>query len=369
MSSAQIPEAGAPSSERRRSDRRQSLSNFLSRAKSIVRGDRNKRQSVAAVPAEGTGSSSMPIDAAGDGDGDGVPAPVGDLPTPTTTTIIAPGVIATSAAPEVTATPHTRDAEYQERARKMFEKYGFTLEPHEWSKTSNNTDRVQKTIRMRVHRQCHRCNLTYGPDKVCGGCGHKRCKKCPRFPARKPKIALEDKSYPNLRATPLRNSFGLVLTIPSPKIGGKERILKDIKQRVRRVCHKCDSQFSSDSKTCSKCDHARCTKCPRLPAKLHKYPDGYPGDVYSDFEDGQPSDQTAARRAPRRSRQPVRYFCHACDQQFEDKSQPCVKCQHPRCDQCKRLPPRTSKPSSDPPNALESIEEKLAVLNIKREDV
>lgn len=44
------------------------------------------------------------------------------------------------------------------------------------------TQRVLKEIRMRVHRNCHKCDTPYGSEKICVKCGHKKCKACPRYP-------------------------------------------------------------------------------------------------------------------------------------------------------------------------------------------
>ncbi|KAI4683383.1 uncharacterized protein J4E88_004559 [Alternaria novae-zelandiae] len=92
----------------------------------------------------------------------------------------------------VPSTPTTkemdRNAMQQERARALFAKYGLTLESHEWIAApapKPTVQRVEKSIRMRVHRSCHRCGTLYGSDKVCLQCEHKRCKKCPRFPKKK----------------------------------------------------------------------------------------------------------------------------------------------------------------------------------------
>ncbi|KAL8969724.1 MAG: hypothetical protein Q9197_004185 [Variospora fuerteventurae] len=76
----------------------------------------------------------------------------------------------------------------EEKARALFEKYGLTLEPGEWTKPIKpDAERVEKKIRMRVHRICHHCQATFGPDKVCSNCKHSRCKSCPRLPIKRTK--------------------------------------------------------------------------------------------------------------------------------------------------------------------------------------
>lgn len=71
-----------------------------------------------------------------------------------------------------------------ERAQELFKKHGLDISSVDWplSKVPQG-ERVQKEIRMRVHRTCHRCGTTYtGADRVCCECSHKRCTKCPRNP-------------------------------------------------------------------------------------------------------------------------------------------------------------------------------------------
>lgn len=76
----------------------------------------------------------------------------------------------------------------EEKARALFAKYGLTLELGEWSvPATEGVPRVEKQVRMRIHRTCHRCQTTFGADRVCSHCQHTRCKKCPQFPGGKSK--------------------------------------------------------------------------------------------------------------------------------------------------------------------------------------
>jgi len=75
-----------------------------------------------------------------------------------------------------------------ERAQALFKKHGLEFVPTQWAQTTPRpVERVHKEIRMRVHRQCHKCNTSYGADPKCLSCGHRRCKQCPRFPSKKDK--------------------------------------------------------------------------------------------------------------------------------------------------------------------------------------
>ncbi|KAK2798740.1 hypothetical protein FQN50_008721 [Emmonsiellopsis sp. PD_5] len=220
----------------------------------------------------------------------------------------------------------------QEKARALFEKYGLTLEPSEWMSkplSDKNVQRVEKPVRMRVRRNCHRCLTTFGPDKVCAGCQHVRCTKCFRYPPAKPKG--EDK--PKTKVAAAVEAKKVLLTIPS-RTGGQDLVRKPIRQRVRRTCHRCSTLFVGDATECENCKHIRCKKCPRDPPKLKKYPDGYPGDAEPPVEP-----QERVWRKPRR------------------------RCEHERCKDCIRDPPKKIKPEPDP-ELLRRVEERLAKVTI-----
>ena len=80
----------------------------------------------------------------------------------------------------------------------------------------------------------------------------------------------------------------------------------------------------------------------RFSAKKKKFPDGYPGDVYSDD-----------------TSKPVKYACHKCSKVFPPLPHPdseegksaagaappeCVRCKHPKCESCPRAAPATHPP-------------------------
>ena len=149
----------------------------------------------------------------------------------------------------------------EEKARTLFAKYGLTLAPGEWTPPVNaSAERVEKKIRMRVHRTCHRCQTTFGADKTCSNCNHTRCKKCPRYPLKSSNdgkrkaldIAIDD----NAKMVPL--------TMRS-RVTGKEMERRAPVQRVRRTCHMCSSLFLGKATECTTCKHWRCPKCPRDP--------------------------------------------------------------------------------------------------------
>ena len=156
---------------------------------------------------------------------------------------------------------------HAERTKKLEERYSFKVKP--WAVTDDKElYRIEKPIRMRIHRSCHKCNTAFGPNKVCTTCQHTRCKTCPRYPAKgsgakgKGKEIftgdyLEPDFYWTFKEEP-------VLTMPPRKPGGQPLVRKQPKQRVRRTCHECSTLFLK-TKECSKCGHIRCTECPRDP--------------------------------------------------------------------------------------------------------
>ena len=285
----------------------------------------------------------------------------------------------------------SRAALQQEKARALFEKYGLTLEPHEWAtpSTADRVERVQKPIRMRVHRTCHRCQTTFGVDKVCVQCGHKRCKTCPRYPVKKPKHAQQEpgkvaavavagagageRDGPTRDERRLKAERKYRITMPA-KVQTQDRVRRDVRQRVHRTCHRCERQFERGEKTCAACSHIRCTKCPRDPyvslslslslslsslatsplldvsservrpfadgetfrAKPHKYPDGYPGDAEAlETDEIIPA---VKRREFKKTRMVVKWHCHGCDGIFTHGNKTCRFCQHERCRECRRVP-------------------------------
>ncbi|KAB8228199.1 hypothetical protein BDV23DRAFT_62922 [Aspergillus alliaceus] len=245
----------------------------------------------------------------------------------------------------------------EEKARALFAKYGLTLEPGEWkSPTDVSVQRVAKPIRMRVRRTCHRCQTTFGPDKLCTNCQHVRCKKCPRYPAAKSHDHTETALQTILSqkgkepAGVQRKAKEPPLTIPS-RTGGQDLVHKQTKQRVRRTCHRCCTTFEAGATECLSCKHTRCKKCPREPAKLHKYPDGYPGDAEPPVE--------PPARTWRKARQRVRYTCHQCSTLYQSGQKICSNCGQEKGPQTIRDPPKKRKPEPDP-EVVRRVEERLA---------
>jgi hypothetical protein len=256
-------EAPATGGEKKR------LSKYVSRMKTILRrGDSSKRLSSSSMTAPVVASSAPPTEY------------VLDFPRHNCTSYIqGPMLIVdvssttkTKPTTETTSAPTTmRSREELERARHLAQKYNIDLDTSDW-KVIEVAKRVEKPIRMRIHRTCHVCSASYGANKTCASCGHERCEQCPRYPKKKaPRGKGKDVTYPEGIKGPgaeaiegLKRKHKYVLTLPS-KTGGQDLVMKKPMQRVRRMCHHCDTVFMPGNKICSKCDHVRCVDCPRDP--------------------------------------------------------------------------------------------------------
>ncbi|KAI1973352.1 hypothetical protein LOZ53_002940 [Ophidiomyces ophidiicola] len=324
------------------------ISKYMKRMKTVLRGPRSNRNSVSSLP---------------DSKGDSGAVKVGTASNPSPK-LPAPGPAQTpkkAVLPRVHETTGRWSTMQEEKARALFAKYGLTLEPGEWvtpRSAREDVERVEKPIRMRIRRICHRCHTTFGADKVCVGCSHLRCTKCHRYPPAKPKPAPEvkgevrttERAIDMIEPRPKKP----VLTIRS-RTGGQDLVRKPILQRVRRTCHMCSTMFAANATECRNCHHIRCKKCPRDPAKKDKYPDGYPGDAEPPFE--------PPERVWRKPRRRIRWTCDSCSSLFAFGEKVCSKCQHERCKDCIRDPPKKIKPEPDP-ELLRRVEEKLAAMNM-----
>jgi len=257
------------------------------------------------------------------------------------------------------ATKVPRAQLFEERAKKLAELYGLEMKPGEWHSTQGDALRVEKPIRMRVHRKCHICNTSFGLGKECPKCKHPRCKQCPRVPpkrteaereeSRKKRAAIIKERAENAPIIPDWNPDNKKIVLRRPaKTGGQDLVHKKPRQRVRRTCCQCQKLFAVHTKNCGNCQHARCTDCPRDPSKKDRYPYGYPGDEFGT--------KTA------------HYECSDCKNKFSVSPAPapteaatCTKCS---CKTTNRLKPRKVDPEPDP-EVLKSLQAKIAGLKLK----
>ncbi|KAK9858777.1 hypothetical protein MYU51_018123 [Penicillium brevicompactum] len=294
-----------------------------------------------------------------------------DTVDPTTVSSPAPAPAATPAQEPIEPEPVVM-TEYSTTPRAktsaLFAKYGLTLDPGAWDTPADlQLNRVAKPIRMRVRRTCHRCETTFGAEKVCINCSHTRCTKCPRFPLdraegephiRKPNIHDMSATHPRGLAMMPNLKYTGNANHPLTKLshtGGQDLIRKPVRQRVHRSCHVCTAQFSPGTKKCEVCSHVRCKKCPRDPAKLDKYSDGYPGDA--------DPPKALPNRTFRMPRHRVHYVCHVCTTSYLQDSDTCTKCGQVKCAETIRIPPKKIKREPDP-EVVRTVEERLAGLAI-----
>ncbi|KAK3294664.1 uncharacterized protein B0H64DRAFT_463642 [Chaetomium fimeti] len=325
------PAQGGPSAVREKEEKKGFGKKVLSRMKTVLKkatDPSSRRMSVAAAKPEPTSAPAVASTSQ--------TAPVAEVP----------------AAVEATKVP--RSQIFAERAKKLGELYGLELPPSEWHKTEGHALRVEKPIRMRVHRKCHLCSTSFGVGRECPNCTHPRCKQCPRIPPKRTEAEKEESRkkraaiikeraekapiIPDWDPTPKK----IVLKRPA-KTGGQDLYYRKPRQRIRRTCCGCEKLLAG-TKTCEGCQHTRCTDCPRDPPKKDKYPYGYPGDAPS------------ARIG--------HYQCASCKHIFSTPptDEPvCVKCSHTQCD---RLTPRKVEPEPDP-EILKSIQVKLEGLKLK----
>ncbi|KAF4587303.1 hypothetical protein GQ602_003996 [Ophiocordyceps camponoti-floridani] len=248
----------------------------------------------------------------------------------------------------------------QERAKKLAERYGLELSSSDLFKTSADDTvlRMDKPIRIRIRRSCHRCDTALPVSKECPNCLHVRCPKCARYPPkrsdaeklasreRRAAVAQAQKENPPMVPDYSCRETPVILKRPS-KTGGQDLYLKKPRQRVRRTCHRCQTVFQPGSKKCQDCGHVRCTDCPRDPPKKTKYPFGYPGDAFA--PDSLP-----------------RYECNRCEMLFPLGVQPgfvCRKCGLQMADDAPRALPRKVEPEPDP-EILTMIQAKLDSLKV-----
>ncbi|KAI4232218.1 MAG: hypothetical protein L6R40_007465 [Gallowayella cf. fulva] len=225
-------------------EERKGLSKFVRRASKVFRRRSSARASI-------SGPSDLPPTSSGATAADSSAAPVTSSPPiaenaieeqPTAADPPEPAATQQVEEPKTTKPPNVRLAKtaadagtiLEEKARVLFAKYGLTLEPGEWtSPIKPDAERVEKKIRMRIHRACHHCQTTFGPDRICNNCQHTRCKKCPRYPSKKAKEPKgKSEAAGGVPATVRDRTLNLKSLAISSRATGKQIAYKPATQRV-----------------------------------------------------------------------------------------------------------------------------------------
>lgn len=158
------------------------------------------------------------------------------------------------------------------------------MDPYAWYQMDGNVLRVHKTAHVRIHRQCHECGNQLSRGSQCDKCTHKFCRQCPRYPPKRTETELSASRDHKAEILKERSANAMispdwrvdahapvVLRRPAKPSGQQELVYKKIRQRVRRTCCQClevdgtEVMFQSGGRFCPKCDHTRCTDCPRDP--------------------------------------------------------------------------------------------------------
>ena len=271
------------------------------------------------------------------------------------------------------------------RAQKLFAKYGIKYEPSNIpaeSRSSDDVRRIEKPIRIRIHWTCHECKTSFAVSRTCTNCGHRRCRDCPRSPAKRVREVMEtaqqqkeqDKQPPTepkkQRQTMTVPPAASCESTSSPPVlqtaeslesehedtrtsedaeaidnqyliqhtprSEMQLILRPMAQIVQRTCHECQTHFKSALETeCRKCGHTKCNLCPRDPPNRERWtqgtPDERPPPIAGTNMIG------TVQRVYRKPRQRVRWTCDQCQSIFVERER-CRECGHERCGTCTRNP-------------------------------
>ncbi|RWA09071.1 hypothetical protein EKO27_g6038 [Xylaria grammica] len=142
--------------------------------------------------------------------------------TPSAVPAAAPAIINQPPAPPAKKLPEYEGATripriqiHEERAKKLGARFGLEIKPSEWHSSEGEVLRVDKPVRMRIHRECHRCKSRFGT-----GNPQQMVLTRPR------KTAAQDLVYKG-RPLPTQNKLGLVsnaVTNVAPIVPGTRTI-------------------------------------------------------------------------------------------------------------------------------------------------
>ena len=122
-----------------------------------------------------------------------------------------------------------------------------TLTGTVWDRTTIvPQERVPRKTRIRVRYTCHDCGRSFGRDRVCLTCQHRRCTRCVRYPPKRDKTKSSNDSIDDMPAR-------LQQHMPQLSADGG-------------TCHQCQTTFEINDEACPNCHHQICERCIRQPS-------------------------------------------------------------------------------------------------------
>ncbi|KAL2267784.1 hypothetical protein VTJ83DRAFT_5061 [Remersonia thermophila] len=261
----------------------------------------------------------------------------------------------TEAAPvAVEATKVPRSELFAERAKKLGEQFGLEL-PSTWYSTEGDVLRVEKPIKMRVHYYCHVCNSSFGISKECAKCKHQRCKQCKRVPSKRTEAQKEESR--KKRAAILKERAEHQPIVPDWDPNPKKIVIKrPAKTGGQDLYYRKPRQRIR--RTCCTCGKLFLNG-KTCEGCQHVRCTDCPRDPpkKDKYPYGYPGDALGTRIG--------HYQCPECKHKFSippAAEVSCPKCSHPKVE---RLTPRKVEPEPDP-ELVKSVQDRLQNLKLKQ---
>ncbi|KAJ9602763.1 hypothetical protein H2200_012543 [Cladophialophora chaetospira] len=160
----------------------------------------------------------------------------------------APEIEASVTSPNLNITGRDSQTEIQMRSTRVeaiFARYNLDLDETEWDRRPKVPhERVHKNIRMRVRYTCHNCSTTFGRERLCAECQHRRCTRCTRYPPRRdrPKVSQEAQMPHDV-------------PVSEPQLDAPRQSAEG------GICHECQTGFEIEVEECPNCRHKICDRC------------------------------------------------------------------------------------------------------------
>lgn len=159
----------------------------------------------------------------------------------------------------------------------LYSKYHVEIEPPAVALAPRiSHERVSKPIRMRVRYTCHRCQTTFGHERECAACQHRRCRNCERYPPRR------RRPRPIPEGPEAQEAGGsLAPTADGPDGHGQE-------EPTYCNCHECQTIIHITLDECPNCHHRICDQCRRETTTLEEVSED-PAMLPSPIEEAPPN--------------------------------------------------------------------------------